>query len=681
MKTINTQPLVRQVMFITLLSSIIFIIVLSGFVSLRMNQYAVQQAESETRNELSLIKGLLELSYKNEVIRTSRLLEVLEQMYKNKMTLGPEETLTNGVTLPTLKAGEFVVNNDTTIMAEFSKLTGFKAAILVRKGDDLFHISTPINKPDGTSLVGLRTPLPADSPLLKRILSGERIYQILLRDGKPNMVGYHPIKNERGEVIATFGVRIPLEEAGFDAMKKTIREVKIGKTGYIFALMPQKGEDLAKIMIHPTFENKTVGSLENFVKQVLARQLETKSGTDFYDYPDATNQNKMRTKIMVHDYVPSWNWYIAATVWQDEILEPASNLRNIIVGLFILSVILSSLLLYFGIASRLRPIQSLLDGLESIGKGELSTKLTARQNSRNELDMLAIRINIMVENIRKMISKVVHSASEVSTYARDVQVSSDQLAASAQDQSEAASEMVDAINNITTQINHIAENANHANDIAATASHASHEGRTVVQQAVAEMESIAHELHLSAENVLSLGEKSTKISGIVNVIRDIADQTNLLALNAAIEAARAGEQGRGFAVVADEVRKLAERTSQSTQEIAGVISTITEETQSAAEGMQSVRTNMETGVNLAKQVEEKLININQHNDKTTQVASEIADATQTQRHAGESITTKIQTIQDMATQNVEAGKHNRDTVQHLLGLSHELQNVVSQFRL
>ena len=90
---------------------------------------------------------------------------------------------------------------------------------------------------------------------------------------------------------------------------------------------------------------------------------------------------------------------------------------------------------------------------------------------------------------------------------------------------------------------------------------------------------------------------------------------------------------------------------------------------------------METGVNLAKQVEEKLININQHNDKTTQVASEIADATQTQRHAGESITTKIQTIQDMATQNVEAGKHNRDTVQHLLGLSHELQNVVSQFRL
>ena len=111
---------------------------------------------------------------------------------------------------------------------------------------------------------------------------------------------------------------------------------------------------------------------------------------------------------MVHDYVPSWNWYIAATVWQDEILEPASNLRNIIVGLFILSVILSSLLLYFGIASRLRPIQSLLDGLESIGKGELSTKLTARQNSRNELDMLAIRINIMVENIRKMISKVVH---------------------------------------------------------------------------------------------------------------------------------------------------------------------------------------------------------------------------------------------------------------------------------
>lgn len=681
MHAINTQPLVRQVMILTLLSSIIFIIVLGSFTSFRMTQYAVGQAENEIRNELNLIKGLLDLSYKNEVFRTTKNLELLEQMYGKDYILSPEETPTNTIPLPTLKAGNNIINNETAIMAEFTKLTGFKAAVFARKGDDLYHVSTSAKKPDGTSLVGLRTPLPPDSPVLKEILSGQRVYQILLRDGKPSMVGYHPIKNAQGQVIGTFGMRIPLEESGFNELKRTIREVKIGKTGYIFALMPQKTEEIAHIMIHPKYEGQSLNKIDESVRTVLKRQMETKIGTEFYDYPDAENGNKMRTKIMVHDYIQSWNWYIAATVWQDEILESAVNLRNLIIGLFILSVVLSSILLYFGVASRLKPIKGLLDGLDAIGQGHLSTKLLAKQNSRNEIDMLAIRINYMVDNIRKMIGQVIHSASEVSTYARDVQVSSDQLATSAQDQSLAAGEMANAIGHITTQINHIAENANHANEIAATASHTSHEGRTVVQQAVAEMERIAHELHTSAENVLALGEKSSKISGIVNVIRDIADQTNLLALNAAIEAARAGEQGRGFAVVADEVRKLAERTSQSTQEIAGVILSITQETQLAAEGMQSVRTGMETGVNLAKKVEETLININQHNDQTTQVASEIASATQTQRHAGEAIASQIQTIREMANQNVEAGQHNRETVQHLLGLAKALQNVVSQFRL
>lgn len=167
MHAINTQPLVRQVMILTLMSSIIFIIVLGSFTSFRMTQYAVNQAENEIRNELNLIKGLLDLSYKNEVFRTTKNLELLEQMYGKEYTLSTEETPTNNVPLPTLKANNNIINNETAVMAEFTKITGFKAAVFARKGDDLYHVSTSAKKPDGTSLVGLRTPCPLTHPSSK----------------------------------------------------------------------------------------------------------------------------------------------------------------------------------------------------------------------------------------------------------------------------------------------------------------------------------------------------------------------------------------------------------------------------------------------------------------------------------------------------------------------------------
>lgn len=681
MPKFHTLPLVRQVMVLATLVSLLFIIILGSVVSWRMNKHAITQAENEVRNELNLIKGLLDLSYKNEQSRAQRQLELLENMYPgNTFSLTGQDVLTNGVALPQLQAGAVTVNNDVTIMREFTRLTGFKAALLVRKGNDLFHISTEITKPDGTSLVGLRTPLPPDSPMLQDILAGKRNYQVLLRDGKPNMIAYHPIKNTRGEVIAAVGMRIPLESSGLGELKKTIGQIKIGKTGYLYAFTPKAGEEMGIMMVHPTAEGKTINQLPDYVKTVIKQQIDHKNGTHIYEYPDPDSQS-MHTKIMVHDYISSWNWHIAATVWQDEILEEANYLRNLIITLLSVAGVLMVLVLYYGLNSRLRPIDRLLTGLDAIGRGDLTTTLRVREKSRNELDLLAARINHMVLNIRHMITQVLESAQAVNRYAQDVQVASSQMQNSAHAQHNAAQDMARAIDQITEQINHIAENAHHANHIASTASQSSHSGRQVVQEAVQEMSKIASELHASADIVLSLGDKSSQISGIVDVIREIADQTNLLALNAAIEAARAGEQGRGFAVVADEVRKLAERTSQSTQEIAHVILSISQQTQQAATSMNSVRDGMQQGVELAKEAETALSAINQHTDQSTQIVRQIAQATQSQRESGTDISDKIQAISTMASQNAAASEHNRTTVQHLLELAHNLHQTMRQFRL
>jgi methyl-accepting chemotaxis protein len=238
-----------------------------------------------------------------------------------------------------------------------------------------------------------------------------------------------------------------------------------------------------------------------------------------------------------------------------------------------------------------------------------------------------------------------------------------------------------AMEEMNIGINQVAENAELTAANAQAARELSKKGAEIVDRATAEIERIAHSVEQSAQVVAALGERSQAISGIVRVIHDIADQTNLLALNAAIEAARAGEQGRGFAVVADEVRKLAERTTAATGEIGAMIGAIQSETQTAIQSIQQGSAQARSGAELARQAAESLQRINSGAQETMEKVEAIASAIQQQSANGQNITGHVQAILRMAEDNNATAARTLAEAGQLDTLALNLKEVGNVFRL
>jgi methyl-accepting chemotaxis protein len=207
------------------------------------------------------------------------------------------------------------------------------------------------------------------------------------------------------------------------------------------------------------------------------------------------------------------------------------------------------------------------------------------------------------------------------------------------------------------------------------------EGGEVIHKAAAEMSQIAETVRLTAQAIEELGQHSNQISSIVQVIKDVADQTNLLALNAAIEAARAGEQGRGFAVVADEVRKLAERTTKATEEITQMIGTIQHSAQAAVSTMSSAVDQVSGGVALAKQAGSAITQIKDGAEQVVAVVNDISSALTEQSSASNDIAAQVEKVAQMTEENSAAAAETSSAANNLQELASHMRATVSRFKI
>ena len=287
----------------------------------------------------------------------------------------------------------------------------------------------------------------------------------------------------------------------------------------------------------------------------------------------------------------------------------------------------------------------------------------------------------MQERLRSMITEIKQGADQLVGASQSISSASTQLSASAHEQSHSASSMAATVEELTVSINHVADNAGEAHSMSSDSGRQSEEGGSVIQDTLASMRLIADTVQASATQIAELDQHSEQISSIVSVIKGIAEQTNLLALNAAIEAARAGEQGRGFAVVADEVRLLAQRTANSTQEITEMIKKIQVGTRDAVSNMDVGVEQVKTGVELAQQAGEAIVQIRQSSGNVVRVVDQISLALREQTAASQDVARNVERIAQMSQQNSQAVEETTETARALQQLAQNLEKQVNVFRL
>lgn len=329
----------------------------------------------------------------------------------------------------------------------------------------------------------------------------------------------------------------------------------------------------------------------------------------------------------------------------------------------------------------LRPLAAVDAILKDLAEGEGDLTKRVPVTGKDEIGSLASWFNTFLDKLHGTVSKVAHVTDRVAAASAELAATAEEMSRGSENLTSRSVQTSSSVEEMNATVNEVAQNsskaANMAQETVTTAQHS----RTVVEETVTGMSHIAESVAHSAALIETLGKSSDQIGEIVRVIQDIADQTNLLALNAAIEAARAGEQGRGFAVVADEVRKLAERTTKATKEIGDMIRQIQQDTKGAVQSMQEGTNKVTGGVTLVNKMGEALATIVQRVNETAEMIRQIAVASEEQSVATQQIAGDVENVARVSKEAAGSAAESAKACHDLSQMTAELQSIVSGFRL
>jgi twitching motility protein PilJ len=325
-----------------------------------------------------------------------------------------------------------------------------------------------------------------------------------------------------------------------------------------------------------------------------------------------------------------------------------------------------------------RSVTEFLTIVSQIARGDLTLRGSVTSDA---LGNVVDSVNYMLDNFTQVLRRVRDAANDVSTSANQILIASEAMATGATQQDHEITNTSSAVEELTVSMKQVSNNAEASAEAARRALDAAEQGNRSVRDTLEGMQRIRSSVQATGKKIKSLGDRSLEISEIINVINDITEQTNLLALNAAIEAARAGEAGRGFAVVADEVRKLAEHSRTATKDIAALIKAIQAETNEAVVVMEEGTREVEVGARLADQAGKALEAISAVVRQSAELVQEISLASKQQVRGTEGVANAMQIISNITRQTSQGARQTARSMEQMVKMSEQLNEALSQFRV
>ncbi|WP_339479611.1 MULTISPECIES: methyl-accepting chemotaxis protein [unclassified Pseudomonas] len=657
-----SQPRARIASQLGLALAVILAVVISGstvFALRSLDAANLITREEHLASEARLMADQLNTFHSTLRESTQRLAGLFEQRFSAGLNVHPDQPVTvAGVQTPGLSLGSEVLNNNFKEVDEFKHMTAGVATVFVRNGDDFIRVSTSLAKQDGTRAIG--TVLDRAGPAYGPVISGQSYIGRALLFGRFYMSQYTPVRDSSGKIIAVLYVGFDYTDAQ-NAQFENLKRFRIGQTGSLALLDEQN-----KWLVPPAGVqalDQASATIVGLVKKPGKGAFWSDTAEDFYSVAVPFEDGP---------------WAVVASMPKTEIRAVTWSVGTQLAIGSLLAMLLAVGSAMWLLRSKLAPLGDLVRQAEALGAGDLSVRLNV--SSHDEIGQLARAFNQMSQALSTMVEHIRKASQEVNSRAQALSGLSGGAYEGMEQQSGEITSMAGAVEEFSATSLNIADNMGNTERLAQENAQQTRIGRTSMDEASSSLEQIAGALNSTATVINTLGQRSQEIGGIVGVITSIAEQTNLLALNAAIEAARAGEQGRGFAVVADEVRSLASRTRQATDEISSMINSIQQETGNAISTMEQGNLLMQEGLSRNANVATALARIDEQSRSAGQQFAAITTATQEQSSTATLLSSNLQSIAMANSEQRQVVSNLALTAKELEKLAQDLRQEVDRFR-